>query len=68
MNIVVIHLQREQPLRGIVVMYVCSKRAYKALKRAETINTSIVEIKKVKKKPLEDLKQENFSRLPKFQN
>lgn len=39
---------------------VCSKRAYKARKRAEKINASIVEVKKIEKKPTEDLKQREF--------
>ncbi|MEC5173900.1 helix-turn-helix domain-containing protein [Chryseobacterium nepalense] len=39
---------------------VCSKRAYKARKRAEKINASIVEVKKVEKKSIEDLKQREF--------
>lgn len=38
----------------------CAKRAYKARKRAEKINSAIVEVKKIEQKPIEDLRQREF--------
>lgn len=39
---------------------VCSKRAYKARKRAEKINSAIVEVKKVEQKPIEVITNKDY--------